>query len=300
MKNLITAIRSEGLSGIVRESEPMSRHCSLKVGGLASFYAVPGSIEDLISLLGVLKNTGTPWMVIGGGTNIFFSEGGYRGCIIKLQGSFTEFELSGDGTLDVGAGAATQAVFAAAVKRGMTGMEFVAGIPGTIGGAVKMNAGTRDGSLSDIVRRIQVVEKGQVDWKDIGELEFGYRRLAVPGDPVITRVNMTLDTDDSQAILARVNRIMDRRKATQPLGVPSAGCWFLNPRGESAGRLIEEAGMKGKRIGGAEVSRIHANFLVNRGDAVPSDFEILADQVKEAVREKFGILLKEEVQVVQE
>lgn len=299
MKELIAPLKAEGYSGGIRVDEPMSRHCSLRVGGKASLYAEPGRMEDLTVLLKVLKEADQPWMVIGGGTNVFFPGGGYRGCVVRLSGSFRDFEFHEDGTVKSGAAAATPAVFSRAVNNGLTGLESVAGIPGTLGGAVKMNAGTMGGSLSEVVHRVQILADGKVNWVGRDRLDFAYRRLNLPPGSVITRVELKLAEDDSQAVLARVNRVMEGRKATQPLGLPSAGCWFLNPHGENAGRLIDEAGLKGMRIGGAEVSSVHANFLVNTGDAVPSDFTELADIVRTTVKEKFGIVLEEEVQVVE-
>ncbi|UCF30117.1 MAG: UDP-N-acetylmuramate dehydrogenase [bacterium] len=299
MKTLSTALREAGFSGRLSEGEPLSQHCSLRVGGPAALYAEPEEMRDLETLLSALGERDLPWMILGGGTNVLFPDGGYPGCVVRLQGSFREFDVDEEGEVDAGAGAATQVLFAAAARIGLTGMEFAAGIPGTLGGAVRMNAGTGTGSIADVVQRIQILKGGILSWKEREELAFAYRRLTLSPGSVITRVNLKLARDDARAVLARGNRIMEGRRSSQPLELPSAGCWFLNPRDDSAGRLIEKAGLKGRRIGGAEVSAVHANFLVNVGGAASSDFIELAEEIRTAVRKKFGILLEEEVQVVQ-
>lgn len=298
MRAVLDRLRSLKFGGLLAEGEPMSRHCSLKVGGAAALLAVPEDIDELLVLLGTLRDNGVPWLIIGGGTNVMFTGSEYIGCVIRLGDGFSSTAVKEDGEWEIGAACVTAKVLITAAQKGFSGLEFAAGIPGTVGGAVRMNAGTHEGDFSGICREVQIAEKNQVLWVDRETLKFSYRRLELSPGSVITGIRVVLTPEDPQLIANEMGRVQEKRKNTQPLGTPSAGCWFLNPEGDSAGRLIDAAGMKGERIGGAEVSDIHANFLVNLGEAKPEDFVALAARVKNAVFTKFGVDLEEEVQVV--
>ena len=298
MKAVLDHLRSADFRGLLAEGEPMSRHCSLKAGGQTALLAVPEDVDELLTLLTALRDSNVPWIVIGGGTNVVFTEDRYRGCVIRLGGGFSSTVLRDDGQWEIGASCVTARILADAVEKGFSGLEFAAGIPGTVGGAVRMNAGSHDGDFSGICAEIQIAHGDEVRWAAGKDLEFSYRRLNLPPGSVITSIRAALRREDPELVANEVRRIQSKRKETQPLGIPSAGCWFLNPEGDSAGRLIDAAGLKGERVGGAEVSDVHANFLVNRGGAKPEDFVVLASRVKSAVYDRFGVDLKEEVQLV--
>ncbi len=298
MRAVLDQLRSSRFEGLLAEREPMSRHCSLKVGGAAALLAVPEDMDGLLMLLGTLRDNDVPWLIIGGGTNVMFAGDEYGGCVVRLGEGFSSTVVRKNGEWEIGAACVTAKVLAAAVRKGFSGLQFAAGIPGTVGGAVRMNAGTHEGDFSGICSEVQIAEKDQVQWVGRENLEFSYRKLKLPSGSVITGIRVVLTPEDPRLVANEMERVQEKRKKTQPLGVPSAGCWFLNPEGDSAGRLIDAAGMKGERIGGAEVSDIHANFLVNRSEAKPEDFLALAACVKNAVYERFGVDLEEEVQVV--
>ncbi|TNF46329.1 UDP-N-acetylmuramate dehydrogenase [bacterium] len=298
MRTVIDRLRFSRFEGLLVEGEPMSRHCSLKVGGRAALLAVPDNMEELLMLLGTLRDSGVEWLIIGGGTNVMFAGKEYRGCVIRLGEGFRSTVVGENGKWEIGAACVTAKVLADTVQKGFSGLEFAAGIPGTMGGAVRMNAGTHEGDFSGICSEVQIVEEDQVHWVSREKMKFSYRKFEMSPGSVITGIRVTLTPEDPQLVVNGMERVQEKRKKTQPLGIPSAGCWFLNPEGDSAGRLIDAAGMKGERIGGAEVSDIHANFLVNRGEAKPEDFVALAARVKNIVYDTFGVDLEEEVQVV--
>ena len=298
MRVILDRLQSSGFRGLLAEDEPMSRHCSLKVGGQAAFMAVPEKMDDLLLLLETLKDHDCPWLIMGGGTNVMFTGKEYEGCVIRLGEDFTSTAVKENGEWEIGAACVTANILAASAREGYSGLEFAAGIPGTVGGAVRMNAGTDKGDFSDICSEVEIVENNQVSWASRETLKFSYRKLELAAGSVITGVRVTLTPENSQVVTGKMERVQEKRRATQPLGIPSAGCWFLNPEGDSAGRLIDEAGMKGERIGGAEVSEVHANFLVNRGKAKPEDFLALAAHVKHTVHDMFGVVLEEEVRIV--
>ena len=298
MKNLAELLRAEGFSGPVHSEEPMSRYCSLKVGGKADLVAIPETLQDLRTLFDAFEGRDISWMILGSGTNVFFPESGFGGCVIRLGRGFAEVEGINETTMEAGAAAGTAGIVAKTARMGLTGFEFAAGIPGTIGGAVRMNAGAGGGEMAGPVMAIQVVAEGITSWIERKDLDFRYRRLALPADAAITRVRIGFSLDSPEAVDRRIGEMLARKKAGQPLGLPSAGCWFVNPEGDNAGRLIEAAGLKGLTVGGAQVSDVHANFLVNIGGATAGDFEALAGMVKAAVLEKFEVGLKEEVKIV--
>jgi UDP-N-acetylmuramate dehydrogenase len=301
-------IAGRGFTGELKLEEQLSGHTSLRVGGPASLVALPAGVEDLVLLLEILAEKDLSWMVLGGGTNLLFANGGYHGCVIRLPASSGEW-----GTVNVegqhlvaGAAASLPAAVTLAAREGLSGLEGLAGIPGTVGGALRMNAGTRSGRMADVVEKVQLLERvgdGDSDWAGTkwlagSEVGFTYRNTGLTGDQVVLAVEFSLRADDTEAIQARMKEQARMRKETQPLGEASAGCWFKNPEGDSAGRLIDAAGMKGMSCGGARVSQVHANFFVNTGSATAADFIELAGKVRNGVRGKFGIELEEEIQII--
>jgi len=303
-EGLIESITGNGFAGELRSGESLSVHTSLRVGGPADLLALPAGDGDLQILLELLQKENVPWMVLGGGTNVLFANGGYHGCVIQLPGSsgpwsdITVQELC----IEAGAAASLSTVVARAAKEGLAGLESLAGIPGTVGGALRMNAGTRSGQISDVVKEVRLLDRvGDTEgirWVPASEVGFSYRNCGLSAHQVVLAVRFDLEKEDPEAILTRMKEQKQARKGSQPLGEISAGCWFKNPEGDSAGRLIDEAGMKGMRCGGALVSEVHANFLVNAGSATAGDFLELAGKVRKGVREKFGIELEEEVRIV--
>jgi UDP-N-acetylmuramate dehydrogenase len=295
---LVRKIRQRGFLGDLLESEPLSRHLYLKTGGLADLFAIPESTEDIFELVEALELENVPWVLLGGGTNIVFTNGSYPGCVVRLGRRFARMKLEDDSTLLTGAAAPLAGAVEASAAGGLAGMECLAGIPGTVGGAVSMNAGTRNGEISDVISEVRVFDGEGIRWLPAGELGLAYRSSSLPSGHIILEARFALTPSSEEEVRSRIRVLKEKRKETQPAGMPSAGCWFRNPVGDSAGRLIDAAGMKGKRIGNAQVSEIHANFLVNLGGASAADFLTLAREVKEAVNEKFGVVLVEEVRII--
>lgn len=295
---LVRKIRKRGFLGDLMESEPLSRHLYLKTGGLAALFAIPESTEDIIELLEFFKMEGVPWVLLGGGTNVVFTNGGYSGCVVRLGRRFARVKVEDDSMLLIGAAAPLTAAVEASAANGLAGMECLAGIPGTVGGAISMNAGTREGEISDVIHEIRVFDGENIYWLPSEKLGFSYRSSNLPETCVILEARFGLAPSDEGEVRSRIRALKEKRKETQPSGLPSAGCWFRNPEGDSAGRLIDEAGMKGEKCGGAQVSEVHANFLVNLGGATTSDFLTLAERVKATVHKRFGIMLEEEVRII--
>jgi UDP-N-acetylmuramate dehydrogenase len=287
-----------GFAGDLTEGEQLHRHCSLKVGGPAALFAVAKNIEDLEILLRSLEEMDVPWFLLGGGTNVLFANGGYAGCVAALGAMFSEIRREENTVLFTGASAALPEVVARTGDLGLTGLECLAGIPGSVGGAVRMNAGNRNGEISQMLEEVHVFKGKRARWVKKVALGFDYRSSGIQEGEIILAARFRLARSSPSAVHSKIREQIQKKRESQPLDVPSAGCWFRNPEGDSAGRLIDEAGMKGISCGGAVVSRIHANFLVNAGGATSEDFLALAKKVKESVLERIGIRLEEEVRVI--
>jgi len=298
MRNVSSRIRDRGFQGELKLAEPLCRHLSLKTGGPAALFAEPDTLEDVTVLLACLEEESVPWVILGGGTNTVFTNGGYRGCVVRLGRQFTGLQVEEDSILLSGAALALASVVESAAQRGLSGMESLAGIPGTIGGAVFMNAGTRNGNIADVIREVRLFDGKASRWEPSERLGFSYRSSRIPEGNIILDARLQLTPSSSKEVRSRMKVWIEQRKKTQPSGLPSAGCWFRNPAGDSAGRLIDEAGMKGESFGRAQVSEVHANFLVNLGGASTSDFLGLARKVRKRVHERFGVMLQEEVTII--
>lgn len=277
-------------------SEPMSAHTSFRIGGPADlFVLVPGE-RELTRLLPALGRLGRPWVVVGNGTNLLVADEGYRGVAVRLGDGFRHLNRTARGLL-AGAALPLPTLARAAVDAELAGCEFLAGIPGTVGGAVRMNAGAWGASLSEIVASVTV---RQPDGTEAGytpaALEFGYRTSRLLRTPeVVTRVEVALPPGEREAIRRRTAELLAARRRTQPQG-PSAGSVFKNPPGDKAGRLLEAVGAQGLRHGGAEVSSRHANFILNTGGATAADVRWLIRELQWRVRERFGVTLEPEIQ----
>lgn len=283
---------------------PLERFNTFRLKGRVRCLAVPQTTEALAGLLRRLRKTSVPWVVLGRGSNVVIPSGTWDRVLIVLDrcagNLWWEREEGGRIRVGAGAGLRLSRLLGACARYGWSGLEGLVGIPASMGGAVVMNAGTRRGSLADVLETVSYMDAGgAVHRRRREELEAGYRHMGLPDPCVVLDAVLDLRADDPARVQHRMRRILKERKATQPLDLPSAGCIFKNPPGEPAGALIDRAGLKGFRIGGAQVSPVHANWIVNCGDAAPEDVKALIRHVKDVVRERFGVTLEEEVRVLE-
>ncbi len=294
--------------GEIRRNEPLSRHTSFAIGGPADVMAYPLDRDDLLALLREIKAKGVPFFVLGGGTNLLVRDGGFRGVVVNLKNLRTialerEYRSIGGSFAVVlaEAGVSLPKLLAFTAEEGLTGLEFAAGIPGTVGGAVCMNAGTAAGEIGDVVDTVTLISmEGRLVTKGREEMGFGYRTSSIPEGHLVLDMRVSLRRGEKDKIQARIRDLMDARKKNQPLGLPNAGSMFKNPQEESAGKLIDAAKLKGRRIGDAQVSDKHANFIVNLGKAKASDVLSLMDIVKQTVLDVHGVRLEPEIKIVGE
>ncbi len=298
----------ENFKGEIKRNEPLSRHTSFGIGGPADILAYPSDRNDLIALLSSIKKQRVRSVVIGGGTNLLVRDGGFRGVVICLQRLNTiridrEYRSVG-GTFSVvyaEAGALLPALLNFTIEQGLTGLEFSTGIPGTVGGAVCMNAGTAAGEMGDVVDSVTLISSdGALFSRGREELGFGYRTANIPAGHLVLDAKIILRHDDRERIMARVKEIQGKRRDNQPWGLRSAGSVFRNPQEEAAGRLIEAAKLKGKKVGDAQVSEKHANFIVNLGKAKAKDVVALMDIIKQTVLDVHGVRLEPEIKIIGE
>jgi UDP-N-acetylmuramate dehydrogenase len=299
LNDTIRALIRASIRGDILPDEPLSRHTSLRVGGPADILAVPADLADLRALLNLAAETGTACLVIGGGYNLLVRDGGFRGVMISLRNLRTLEERSGS-RLYAEAGANNGTLVRFAEEKELSGLEFLVGIPGTIGGALSMNAGAHGEEVLDRLETLTTVSGNALLTREHGELDFGYRYLALDPAEIIVAVVFRLLRGNAADIEARIDGFLAHRRNAQRVSLPNAGSYFRNPEGAQAWRLIDETGLRGHRIGGAQVSEAHANFLVNRGGATAKDFLELAALIKERVKATSGIMLEEEVRIVGE
>ncbi|MBM6868015.1 UDP-N-acetylmuramate dehydrogenase [Collinsella tanakaei] len=281
----------------VVEDERLARHTSYRIGGRAALFITCHSYHALRRAVEALVREQVPWVIIGKGSNLLVSDAGYNGAVVTLGREFQRSVLAEDGvTLTVGAGAMLARVVNAALSRSLSGLEFAVGIPGTIGGAVSMNAGTRDEWIGSLVEDIVTYKPGE-GLRHYGhdDVFWAYRETGIPRDEIILEVTLKLHPGDKSEIRSSMERSLVRRRRTQPIGSASCGSVFRNPPDRSVGAMIEECGLKGFSIGGAEVSPLHANFIVNNGTATASDVVAVIQHVYEKVKETYGVALKPEV-----
>lgn len=290
----------QALGERVRFDVPMARFTSLRVGGPADALAEPADRAELARLLGVCAERRLPHLALGGGFNTLVLDGGIDGVVIRLS-RLRRLEERPGGTLRAEAAVSHNQLTKFCVERGLAGLEFGAGIPGTVGGWVAMNAGVPEREVADAVRELEVMTPTGAAIRHLprGQLRFRYRALRglAPGSLVLSAL-LRVAIDDHARVRARVERMLARRSQTQPLNVPSCGSVFVNPPGDHAGRLLEAAGLKGRRVGGAEISPLHANFIANVGGACAGDVLELIEQAQAAVREASGVRLVPEVRVI--
>ncbi len=288
----------EGLSW----DSPMTGYTTFQVGGAAEAFYRATDLMGLLKLVAYLINEDIPYLVIGRGSNLLVKDAGIRGVVIHLSGSMAGIEYERrQGTVMAGAGLSIQELLSECRDRGLGGLEFLAGIPGTVGGAVAMNAGAFGNEVGERVEAIRgVTPQGTAIQREKGELRFSYRNLELDPGTIITQVRIRLEPRPREAVSEGIAGYLRQRKALQPLDYPSAGSVFKNPVDDYAGRLIEAAGLKGKRVGGAMVSEKHANFIVNTGGATASDILALMRLIQREVKRFSGIRLEPEIRIAGE
>jgi UDP-N-acetylmuramate dehydrogenase len=279
----------------------MSRHTSFRIGGPADALVLPTSTEDLRRVIVLARREGVPLTITGNGSNLLVRDGGIRGIVVKLGDCFTRVTVE-ECRITAQAGALLGSVSRLAADHSLAGLEFAIGIPGTIGGAILMNAGAYGGEMKDVVTRCTVLEEtGELRVLLPEDLQFGYRRSALQGTrTLVVEVEMELTLGEADEIRARMADFTEQRESKQPLALPSAGSVFKRPTGHYVGPMVEGLGLKGYRIGDAQVSEKHAGFIVNRGSATASDVLALIQHIQRSVHEKYGVSLEPEVRVIGE
>ena len=285
----------EGDPEILRD-EPMSRHTTFRIGGPADVFVSPKDEEQTARVLSAVRRSGLPFFILGNGSNLLVSDSGFRGIVIRIYRNMSEISVCGE-TIRAGAGALLSSVASAARNADLTGFEFASGIPGTLGGAVVMNAGAYDGEMKDVLTEATVLTpKGEIKTLSLPELKLGYRTSIIKDeDLVVLSAVLRLKKGDAEAIREKMQDLQQRRVTKQPLEYPSAGSTFKRPKGYFAGKLIEDAGLRGFRVGGAKVSDKHCGFVINEDHASADDVIQLIRQVSDRVYEMSGVRLEPEV-----
>lgn len=267
--------------------EPLKKHTSFRIGGTADYFCVPHNYSDLVSAIKFAKEKNLPVSIMGAGSNLLALDRGFRGLVIKLAEGLNSIKFNSELVM-VEAGVRLPLLVRKMAVKGLSGIEFLAGIPGTIGGAVIMNAGAWGKQLSRYIESVEVLDKnGERRRMKKKELRFGYRKSKLQkGDFIVTSVNLRLKKESRRVIYGRIREYLLKRSAAQPLGIPNAGCVFKNPKGKFAGKILEEAGCKGMRVGDAQVSGKHANFIVNLGEAEAKDVLRLMTKMQQAAKIK--------------
>lgn len=276
--------------------EPMSKHTTFRVGGEAECFVTVQTEEELARLIPYLNQIEQEYFILGNGSNLLVGDKGYRGIVFKFGGPMEAVRVSGTHVI-AKAGALLSQAAVTAKENGLSGLEFAAGIPGSIGGGVVMNAGAYGGEMKQIVEEVRVMDRdGQIITLDNDTMEFGYRTSIIKNRPfTVLEVVLRLTEDDKEQIGARMEELMRQRKSKQPLEYPSAGSTFKRPEGYYAGKLIMEAGMRGYQIGGARVSDKHCGFVINTGQATAADIKEVIEEVQEQVKERFHVALEPEI-----
>lgn len=287
----------DDFDGEIRLDEPMAKHTSYRIGGPARAYVLVNSVAALGAALNACAGDDCTWVVVGKGSNLLVSDAGYPGAVIALAGEFRNWKFDEEtNRVAVGAGTILSRLVQEVFHRGYSGMEFAVGTPGTVGGALRMNAGTKDDWIGSRVISVTTYcpETGLKRYAQ-SDIEWGYRFTSFPDDEIIVECELQLEPALSGNIHDRMRSLLERRKKTQPLEYPSCGSVFRNPEGHSAGALIDEVGLKGSLCGGAQISEKHANFIVNKNNASASDVRSLIERAQEKVKEHYGIELQPEV-----
>lgn len=295
----MNATAAKELRGALKEREPMSRHTSWRVGGPADRWYEPADIDDLCAFLATLPED-EPLHWHGLGSNLLVRDGGIRGTVVSIHGVLDQLERVDDTSVRVGAGVHCARLAKQCAKWQLGPATFFAGIPGTVGGALAMNAGAYGGETWDDVVKVETVDRcGQRHVRERAEYTIAYRSVGAPAEEWFLSATLGLEADPDASIIA-IKELLEKRRAAQPIGKPSCGSVFRNPEGDHAARLIEATGLKGYRIGGAQVSEKHANFIINTGEASAADVEALIEHVISSVESAHGVRLHREVRIVGE
>nr|WP_294469409.1 UDP-N-acetylmuramate dehydrogenase [uncultured Sellimonas sp.] len=280
----------------VKEQEPMAGHTTFRIGGAADYYVSPADSEEVGKLIRLCSEEQVPYYIVGNGSNLLVSDQGYRGVIIAIGREMSRIEVEGC-TIRAQAGALMSQIAAAALEHGLAGFEFASGIPGTIGGAAVMNAGAYGGEMKDVIEEVTAMDaKGSTIVLSKDELEFGYRTsLVMKKKYIVLEVCIGLEQGAKEEIREKMEDFKQRRISKQPLEYPSAGSTFKRPEGYFAGKLIQDTGLRGFTVGGAQVSEKHSGFVINKGGASAEDVNRLMQEVSDRVYEKFGVRLEPEV-----
>ena len=296
MESVYEKIRQVCSEERIRLAEPMAEHTTFRIGGEADLFVMPKDADEIAALIRICREEQYPYSVVGRGSNLLVSDKGYRGLVICTMKGMETIEVRGE-EIEALSGAQLSAIAGKALSHSLTGFEFAAGIPGTLGGAVVMNAGAYGGEMKDVLASADVLTlSGEVKTLSVDELKLGYRRSVIPEENLIVlSAVIKLKEGDPVAIRARMDELKNARLEKQPLNYPSAGSTFKRPKGAFAGKLIMEAGLSGYRVGDAQVSTKHCGFVVNLGHATASDVRQLMEHVKETVYETSGFRLEPEV-----
>lgn len=286
--------------GTVKENEPMANHTTIKIGGPAELFVEPSSVENLEATMHLIRKYKVQWVAIGRGSNLLVSDRGISGVVIKLGSGLDKVEINGT-TLTVGGGHSLVSLATSISRKGLSGLEFASGIPGSVGGAVFMNAGAHGSDISKILEKALVLfEDGTLEWVANEEMEFSYRTSVLqkkrPG--VVVEAVFSLKEGNKDSIFGEMQKNKDYRKETQPWNFPCAGSIFRNPLPNYAGKLIEVAGLKGYQIGGAKISEMHGNFIVNTGNAKADDVLQLIQHVKDTIYDLYEVKMETEVEII--
>lgn len=293
----IAELLAAGISGPVKCHEPLSRHTSFRIGGPADLYLQPRTTAELISTLTLLREKGIPYFLLGSGTNVLVTDSGFRGAVISLDGDFAQFTY--ESTIVTSGAAVPLARLAGdACDRSLSGLEFATGIPGSVGGALFMNAGAHGRATGDILLDAEILDHTlSLHTFRAEELQLSYRASGIATGAIVCFARFSLSPGKREDIQRKRQEFFDFRRSRQPRQ-PNAGSIFKNPPQDAAGRLIDAAGLRGHRSGGAKISELHANFIVNCGNATATDVLTLIELAKEIVHKKFGISLALEIQVL--
>ena len=281
--------------------EPMKRHTTFRIGGPAEVFVMPGNLEEVQRILEICRTEDLPYFILGNGSNLLVSDKGYQGVVVQLYRNFGQIRVE-DSQIHAQAGALLSGIAAAAREASLTGFEFAGGIPGTLGGAVVMNAGAYGGEMKDVLKEVTVLTpEGGVLTLQADELHMGYRTSVIKeAGYIVLEAVISLEKGDQEEIRSRMQELAGMRTSKQPLSYPSAGSTFKRPEGYFAGKLIMDSGLRGYQVGGAQVSEKHCGFVINTGNATAKDVTTLMSDVQRIVLEKFGVKLEPEVKFLGE
>ena len=294
--DLIKIVGSEN----VLQNEPMSKHTTFRIGGNADVFVTPNTTESLESIISYVTNNNIPYYIIGNGSNLLVKDNGFRGVIIQLYKKFANIVVN-DNVITAQAGALLSTVAKTALNNSLTGMECLSGIPGTIGGAVCMNAGAYGGEMKDIVVKTKVIHNGKIETISNNDSDFGYRKSKIMSENmIVVETVLSLEKGNKEEIQSKMSDLLTQRNSKQPVELPSAGSTFKRPEGYFAAKLIDDSGLRGYSVGKAQVSPKHCGFVVNNGGATAKDVLTLMHNVSSVVVDNFGVKLEPEVRIIGE